>query len=120
VNIVLYSIDPVAALIAAATIAVFFKRLRSIIQHLAAGVFASAVAIKLIPDLMQRHSPVPMGVAFALVVPALVILSKSAGTKNSATVPVSISRSYVACIIGVDLACLIFYRRTGSATNYGM
>ena len=55
-NIVLYSIVPVAASFAAATIAVVFKlgdRLRSIVQRLAAGVVVAAVAIEVIPDLIS-------------------------------------------------------------------
>ncbi|HTF62539.1 MAG TPA: hypothetical protein VK638_07485, partial [Edaphobacter sp.] len=60
---------------------------------------------------------VPTGVGFALAVLALMILSKSAGAKSSATVRGSVSRSYVACIIGVDLACLIFNEEQVQQTN---
>ena len=58
--------------------------------------------------IVQVAASVPTVVGFALAVLALVILSKSVGAKSSATARGSVSRSYVAWIIGVDLACLIF------------
>ena len=59
-------------------------------------------------SILQITTSVPTGVGFALAVLALMILSKSAGVKSSATAHSSVSRSYVACIIDADLACLIF------------
>ena len=58
--------------------------------------------------IVQVAASVPTVVGFALAVLALMILSKSVGAKSSATARGSVSRSYVAWIIGVDLACLIF------------
>jgi hypothetical protein len=58
-------------------------------------------------SVVQVAASGPTGVGFALTVLALMILSKFAGDKGSTTARGSVSRSYVAGILGVDLACLI-------------
>lgn len=41
-------------------------RMRSFIQHFAAGVVFSVVAVELLPDVMARHKPIQVVVGFAL------------------------------------------------------
>ena len=68
-------------------------------------------------SIVQVAASIPTGVGFALALLALMILSKSSGAKSSATARGSVSRSYVAYIIGVDLACLNFNEEQVQQTN---
>ena len=61
-------------------------------------------------SIVQVTASVPTGVGFALAVLALMIL-------GSATVRGSVSRSYVPCTIGANLACLIYNEEQVQQTN---
>ncbi len=75
--------------------------MRSIMQHLAAGVVFAAVALELIPDLMKRRSPVSTAIGFVVAVVILVVLNRSED-KSSASSGPAVPKSYIACV-GVDL-----------------
>ena len=41
------------------------EKLRSVIMHVAAGVVFALVAVELLPDIIERHAPVEVGIGFA-------------------------------------------------------
>ena len=68
-NVLTYALLPVAATITGATVAAFKPPgplLRSYIQHFAAGVVFSVVAVELLPDIVREHAPVQVVIGFAL------------------------------------------------------
>ena len=68
-SILTFSLLPVAAAIVGAIIAAFRppnSTVRSYIQHLAAGVVFSVVAVELLPEIVGKHAPVEVAVGFAL------------------------------------------------------
>lgn len=68
-NILSFALLPVAAAIIGAMIAAFRppnSTVRSYIQHLAAGVVFSVVAVELLPEIVSKHAPVEVAVGFAL------------------------------------------------------
>lgn len=71
---IFYAAVPVATMIAGGTVAAFWppgKKLKSGIQHFAAGVVVAVVAAEMLPDVKQQHSPVEMALSFALGVAAM-------------------------------------------------
>lgn len=67
-SILLFTLVPVAATAAGATIAALRPpgpRVRSAIQHFAAGVVFSVVAVELLPDVTRVHDPFEIGWTFA-------------------------------------------------------
>lgn len=77
-----YSLLPVAATITGATIAVFRQpsaTLRSVIQHFAAGVVFSVVAVELLPDVMKEHNATATAIGFALGVAVMLGIKKLGG-----------------------------------------
>ena len=68
-NVMSYALLPVVATIVGAIIAAFRPpnaRLRSMIQHFAAGVVFSVVAVELLPDVIKEHRPLQVVIGFAL------------------------------------------------------
>lgn len=68
-NILFYALFPVLAVILGGVIAAFHPpgaRLRSSVQHFAAGIVFAAVALELLPDIMHERSPVAAVVGFVL------------------------------------------------------
>ncbi|MEO8072301.1 MAG: ZIP family metal transporter [Acidobacteriota bacterium] len=68
-NVLSFALLPVAAAIVGAMIAAFRppnSTVRSYIQHLAAGVVFSVVAVELLPEIVAKHAPVEVAVGFAL------------------------------------------------------
>ena len=64
-----YSLLPVIAAIAGAVYAALRPpgaRVRSALQHFAAGVVFSVVAVELMPDVIRQHKPVPVVIGFIL------------------------------------------------------
>lgn len=95
---------PVLALLASAAFGAYVpagERLKSALQHFAAGVVFAIVAVELIPDLRQRHDPWEMGVSFAIgVVLMLVVRMGAERLENKAF------QGYpygMAAAIGIDL-----------------
>ncbi len=73
-NVLTYALLPVAAALVGSTVAAFRppgSKLRSMIQHFAAGVIFSVVAVELLPDVMREHRPVQVIIGFALGVVAM-------------------------------------------------
>lgn len=82
----LYSLAPVFAA-ALGTLGVFVRKpgasVRSAIQHFAAGVVFSVVAVELLPDITKKQSPILVAVGFALgIALMLVIRSVTARLEN--------------------------------------
>lgn len=81
-RVLTYALIPVAAAVIGATIAAFRPpgaRLRSMIQHFAAGVVFSVVAVELLPDVVREHRPVQVVIGFALGVAAMLIIRALTG-----------------------------------------
>lgn len=81
-SVLSYSLLPVAATIIGATIAVFRQpgaTLRSIIQHFAAGVVFSVVAVELLPDVMKEHNAAATAIGFALGIAVMLGIKKLGG-----------------------------------------
>ena len=68
-QVLAYTLLPVAATIAGGAIAAFRTpgpRLRSGVQHFAAGVVFAAVAVELLPDVVHERAPVAAVLAFGV------------------------------------------------------
>ncbi|MEZ5889969.1 MAG: transporter [Xanthobacteraceae bacterium] len=76
----LYTIVPVlAALLGGALTALYPPSpwLRSVVQHLAAGVVFSAAAVEILPDVMKAHAPLPALIGSVLGIAAMVLLQSA-------------------------------------------
>jgi len=76
-KVMLFAFAPMVAAILAAAIAALRKpsgRLRSAMQHLAAGVVFAAVALEMGPDLLKRHESISTAVGFCIGVGLFVCL----------------------------------------------
>lgn len=76
-QILLFSFLPVlAALFGASLTAVRppGARLRSAVQHFAAGVVFSVVAVELMPDIMREHKPLPVILGFVLGISVMLVI----------------------------------------------
>ena len=76
-DVILYALGPVVAAIAGALIAAVQPprpAVRSAIQHFAAGVVFSVVAVELLPDILRQHKPWSVVVGFVLGIGALLAL----------------------------------------------
>lgn len=74
-----FALLPVAAMIIGAVFASFRppgSKLRSILQHFAAGVVFSVVAVELLPDVMKEHNVAAVSIGFALGVAAMLGIKK--------------------------------------------
>jgi ZIP family zinc transporter len=77
-----FALLPVAAMIIGAIVASFRPpgaRLRSILQHFAAGVVFSVVAVELLPDVMREHNALAVSIGFALGVAVMLGIKKLSG-----------------------------------------
>lgn len=82
-----FSLLPVAAAIVGAVIAALKPpgtRLRSMIQHFAAGVVFSVVAVELLPDVVRKHRPLQVVIGFALGVVVMLGLRSLTGNVEQA------------------------------------
>ena len=76
-GVMLYSLIPVFAALAGASIAALRApgaRVRSGIQHFAAGVVFSVVSVELLPDVVRRHRPLWVVVGFGLGIASMLAL----------------------------------------------
>lgn len=107
-KVLLYSLIPVVAAILAATIATLRppgRRVRSITQHLAAGVVFAAVALEIGPDLLRKHESISTAIGFSIGVGILLCmryLTGQGGNDDETLQEKGISISYVAAIV-IDL-----------------
>lgn len=68
-SVLTYAALPVVSAIVGGIIATFRppgSKLRSIVQHFAAGVVFSVVAVELLPDVVREHKPLQVVIGFAL------------------------------------------------------
>lgn len=87
-KILAYSSLPVIAAIVGGTIAAFRPpnaKLRSMIQHFAAGVVFSVVAVELLPDIVREHKPLYVVVGFGLGVLVMLGIRAFTGDSEKAT-----------------------------------
>ncbi|MEJ2719770.1 MAG: transporter [bacterium] len=66
---VMYSVAPVVGMVAGGIAAARWQpggRVRSYIQHLAAGIVFSAVGVEVLPDVIHRRDPFPAAIGFAV------------------------------------------------------
>jgi zinc transporter, ZIP family len=89
----LYSLAPVAGMVAGGAAAAWWQpggRVRSYIQHLAAGVVFAAVSVEVLPDVMHRRGPLAAGIGFAFGVAAMLAIramsrrAESSGERSAA------------------------------------
>lgn len=88
-NVLSFAALPVLAAIIGATISTFHPpsaSTRSILQHFAAGVVFSVVAVELLPDVMKEHNAVTTAIGFALGVIVMLGLKKLTGEKSEKAV----------------------------------
>lgn len=105
-SVLVYSIWPVAAAIVGASIAALRPPgavLRSCLQHFAAGVVFSVVAVELLPDIVRLHKAVPLIAGFTLGIAALLALrsfgpSEESLERNPGKVPIAFSFA-----MGIDI-----------------
>lgn len=115
-NVVIFSAFPMFAAIVGASMAAYWPpnaTVRSYIQHLAAGVVFSVVAVELLPEITARHKPLEVAIGFALGVIAMLgirqftrKLNKHSKTSNSAglLVGVGIDTLLDGLLIGISFA----------------
>lgn len=81
-QVILFAILPVAAAIAGSAVAAFRRPgpvMRSHLQHLAAGVVFSVVAVEILPDVVHRQHPLLLVIGFSLGVALMLGLEWFAG-----------------------------------------
>ena len=86
-TVLAYACVPVAAAILGAIVASVRppgSKVRSIIQHFAAGVVFSVVAVELLPDILREHKPVQVIIGFALGVGAMLGIRSLTGDVEEA------------------------------------
>jgi ZIP family zinc transporter len=107
ITIVLFAIVPVAALAVGSVIASIRRpsdRVRSAIQHFAAGVIFSVVGVELLPAIMQLHSDVfEIAGGFAVGVAFMLVVERYAGAHEHKKEGVGKSSFGIMIPIGIDL-----------------
>lgn len=121
-NIIAFALLPAAAAIAGAIIAGFrppSAKMRSVIQHFAAGVVFSVVAVELLPDIMKEHNALATGIGFALGVATMLGIKKLTGgaeekhdgetesTESEESVAAKASTVSTAMLFGIGVDILI-------------
>ena len=109
-NIIGFALLPVLAAIIGAVIATFRppgSKMRSILQHFAAGVVFSVVAVELLPDVMHEHNVIATAIGFALGVAVMIGIKKltAHGEEESSSEALAENRVSKAMLaaIGVDI-----------------
>ena len=110
-NILTFALLPTFAAIIGAVIAAIRppgSKLRSILQHFAAGVVFSVVAVEMLPDIIKEHNAMATAIGFALGVATMLGLKKLTGVAEKTpagaaeTVPEKVSTALLFAI-GVDI-----------------
>ena len=81
-SVLTYAMLPVASAIGGSVVAVFKPpepKLRSAIQHFAAGVVFSVVAVELLPDVIREHKPINVVIGFIIGVAAMLLTRSLTG-----------------------------------------
>lgn len=110
-NILTFALLPTFAAIMGGVIAAFRPpgaKLRSILQHFAAGVVFSVVAVELLPDIMKEHNALATAIGFALGVATMLGIKKltAISKKTPSEISVSIAEKVSPAMlfaIGVDI-----------------
>lgn len=106
-NVLTYSLLPVATAVIGgilATVRPPGSRVRSYIQHFAAGVVFSVVAVELLPDVMRQHQPFPAIIGFTLGTAAMLLIrwlargSETMGEQGASVFPTALLAG-----VGVDI-----------------
>ena len=108
-SVLTYALLPVAATVLGATVASFRPpgpAVRSLIQHFAAGVVFSVVAVELLPDVMREHAPVQVVLGFALGV-AVMLGVRSVTAKVEEKVERTESKLPMALLVAVGVDVLV-------------
>ncbi len=109
-SVLTYAMFPVAAAITGAIIASFRQpgaRLRSIIQHFAAGVVFSVVAVELLPDVVREHRPVQVVIGFALGVVAMLCIRSLTGKAEEKEIKSGETKLPLAMLVAVAVDVLV-------------
>ncbi len=68
-HVLAFALIPAGVALAGAIVAAFRSpspRIRTMIQHFAAGIVAAAAAVELLPDAISKHSPLALAIGFAV------------------------------------------------------
>ncbi|HET8655161.1 MAG TPA: transporter [Longimicrobiaceae bacterium] len=106
-RVFLFALVPVASMLLGAAIAAVRgpgERLRSAIQHFAAGVVFAVVAVEILPDIKRTHSAYEVALGFALGVAAMLLVERWAGSHEHAQDGVESTAAGILLAVGVDLA----------------
>ena len=112
VSVTTYALLPMAAAIIGAVVSTFRPpgpKLRSTIQHFAAGVVFSVVAVELLPDIVRSHArnaAFDVVIGFALGVIAMLAL-KAVTERMEAAKPSGTSRLPVAFLVAISVDLLV-------------
>ncbi|RYG37260.1 MAG: transporter [Burkholderiales bacterium] len=112
VSVTTYALLPMAAAIIGAVVSTFRPpgpKLRSAIQHFAAGVVFSVVAVELLPDIVRSHArnaAFDVVIGFALGVIAMLAL-KAVTERMEAAKPSGTSRLPVAFLVAISVDLLV-------------
>ena len=114
VTVVGLSLVPIATTAIGASLAAFYpprQALRSAVQHFAAGVVFSVVAVELLPDITRVHDPFEIGWTFAAGVALMLLIAllekrlERSATMSGAAVPMA--GANVGQIVGVGVDVLL-------------
>ena len=86
-GVVTYALLPAAAAVTGAAVSALRPpgpKLRGVIQHFAAGVVFSVVAVELLPDIVRKHRPVQVVAGFAVGVVAMLVIRALTGNVEEA------------------------------------
>lgn len=111
-NVLSFALLPVVAAIVGAIIATFRPpsgKVRSVLQHFAAGVVFSVVAVELLPDVMHEHNVGATSVGFALGVAAMLLIKKltAGGEDESSSGALAENKVSKAMLVAVGVDILI-------------
>lgn len=107
-KIILFSLIPVATIIAGGVVAVIRKpngNIRSLILHFAAGVVFSVVAVELLPDIVKNHKPLQVIIGFGLGLLTMLGIRKFSETKEDTEVVIIKNKLPLSLLvaIGIDI-----------------
>lgn len=104
-DVLLYSFLPVLAALVGALVSAFRSpgpQIRSAIQHFAAGVVFSVVAVELMPDIVRQHKPIPVVIGFASGIAAMLALRALTRSAEGSTTRRGLPLPFLAAM-GTDL-----------------
>lgn len=102
---VVFAVAPAVAMVVGGTVAAFWPptdTFKSYIQHCAAGIVFSALAVEVLPDVMHRDAPLAAALGFSLGLAVMLAIRRAArGTKE--TVETRGVASRLLAVVGVDI-----------------